>query len=138
MAPRRDRIIYWTTTGVVAAVMIFSIVSFTFLDRFPFPDGDQTAFAHLGLPTYLKVELTIAKALGVIALLVPAVPHRIREIAYVGFGITLISAAVAHFAVGDVHTAPLYAMYIVDPLIFFAILVVSYRAYHRVRAASPR
>jgi hypothetical protein len=132
---RKDLIIYVTTTGLIAAVMIFSIISFTFYDRFPFPNGTETAFEHLGLPTYFKVELTIAKVLGVIALLVPAVPHRIREIAYVGFGITLISAAVAHYAVGDAHHPPLYALYVLDPLAFLAILIASYRYYHRLRDA---
>jgi hypothetical protein len=132
---RKDLIVFWTTTGLVAAVMIFSIVSFTFLDRFPFPDGNESAFAHLGFPPYFKVELTVAKLLGVIALLVPAVPHRIREIAYLGFGLTLVSASWAHFSVGDAATPPLYALYIVDPLIFLALLVLSYRAYHRLRGA---
>lgn len=130
---RKDLIVYWTTTGLVAAVMVFSIISFTFLDRFPFPNGNESAFTHLGLPHYFKVELTIAKLLGVIALVVPSVPHRIREIAYVGFGITLISASVAHFSVGDAATPPLYFLYILDPLFFLALLIVSYRAYHRLR-----
>ncbi|NVB79117.1 MAG: DoxX family protein [Kofleriaceae bacterium] len=134
---RKDLIVYWTSTGLIAAVMIFSIISFTFIDRFPFPNGTESAFAHLGLPPYFKVELTIAKLLGVIALVVPAVPHRIREIAYVGFGITLISASVAHFSVGDAARPPLYAMYIIDPLIFLGLLTISYRYYHRLfRAAA--
>src|SRR5205823_903551 len=86
---RRERIIYWITTGIVCAVMIFSIVNFTFIDRFPFPEG---AFVHLGLPGYFKAELTIAKILGVSALLIPGVPAKIREFAYFGFAITLIPA----------------------------------------------
>jgi hypothetical protein len=124
---------YWTTTSIVAAVMLFSIVSFTFYDHFPFPNGTETAFEHLGLPVWFKVELTLAKALGLIALLVPVVPHRIRQIAYVGFGITLISAAIAHLAVGDAHRAPLYVFYVIDPLAFLAILIMSYRSYDRLR-----
>ena len=38
---RRDRIIYWTTTGIVAAVMVYSILNFTVFDRFPFPEGSH-------------------------------------------------------------------------------------------------
>ena len=67
---RRDRTIYWTTTALVCAVMVFSIINFTFLDRFPFPEG---GFVHLGLPSYFRTELTIAKALGVLALVIRAV-----------------------------------------------------------------
>jgi len=50
MNSNRDRLIYWTSTGIVCAVMVFSILSFTFYDRFPFPNGQEGAFAHLGLP----------------------------------------------------------------------------------------
>src|SRR5438132_9815127 len=103
-ASRKDRIIYWTTTGIVCAVMVFSIINFTLLDGFPFPEG---GFVHLGLPRYFKAELTIAKALGVMALLIPAVPPKIREFAYFGFAITLISASIAHLASGDAKTSVL-------------------------------
>lgn len=135
---RRTVLIYWTTTGIIAAVMTFSIISFTFLDRFPFPNGPETAFQHLGLPTWFKVELTIAKLLGVIALLVPAVPHRIRELAYAGFGLTLISAAIAHLSVGDAHHAPLYGLYVLDPIMFLATLIVSYRSYQVLRTSTMK
>jgi DoxX-like family len=117
---RRERIIYWITTGIVCAVMIFSIVNFTFIDRFPFPEG---AFVHLGLPGYFKVELTIAKILGLLALLIPGVPAKIREFAYFGFAITLISASIAHFSSGD---ARISVLFIIDPLIFLVFLAVSY------------
>ena len=117
---RRERIIYWATTGIVCAVMIFSIVNFTFIDRFPFPEG---AFVHLGLPGYFKAELTIAKILGVSALLIPRVPAKIREFAYFGFAITLISASIAHFSSGD---ARISVLFIIDPLIFLVFLAVSY------------
>src|SRR5207244_5182162 len=83
---KRKRIIYWTTTGIVSSVMVFSIINFTFLDRFPFPEG---GFVHLGFPNYFRTELTIAKALGVLALLVPSVPTKVKEFAYAGFAITL-------------------------------------------------
>src|SRR5438046_9661720 len=120
LGTRRDRIVYWTTTAIVCAVMIFSIVNFTFIDRFPFPEG---AFVHLGLPGYFKAELTIAKILGVSALLIPGVPAKIREFAYFGFAITLISASIAHFSSGD---ARISVLFIIDPLIFLVFLAVSY------------
>ena len=55
---------------------------------------------HLGFPAYFRVELSWAKVLGVIALLAP-VPARIREWAYAGFAITLLSALIAHLSMGD-------------------------------------
>src|SRR4051794_12152644 len=89
---KRDRIIYWVTTGIVAAVMVFSIINFIFNDHFPFPDGPEGAFVHLGFPSYFKYELTIAKIAGVVALVVPRVPRKLKELAYAGFAITLLSA----------------------------------------------
>ena len=58
------------------------------------------AFTHLGCPGYFRVELSWAKFLGVVLLLAPA-PARLKEWAYAGFAITLASALIAHFAVGD-------------------------------------
>jgi hypothetical protein len=58
------------------------------------------AFAHLGFPDYFRVELALAKLLGVVLLLAP-VPARLKEWAYAGFAITLASALIAHLSVGD-------------------------------------
>src|SRR6266536_3884894 len=124
--PKRERWIYRTATGLVLAVMLFSIVNFVFNDHFPFPNGPEGAFVHLGLPPYFKAELTVAKILGVLALVIPKVPFKIKEFAYFCFGITLVSASIAHFARGDAHLAPLFAFFIIDPLIFLAVLMVSY------------
>jgi hypothetical protein len=128
---KRDRIIYWTTTGIVCAVMVFSIINFIFNDHFPFPNGPEGAFVHLRLPNYLKIELTVAKILGVLALLVEGTPRKIKEFAYFGFAITLISAAIAHFSVGD---ARLSIIYIADPLIFLCILAISYFYFNKINA----
>ena len=135
MGTRRDKIIYWIATGIVCAVMVFSIINFIFNDHFPFPNGKEGAFVHLGLPVYFKIELTTAKILGVLALLVPSVPTKIREFAYFGFGITLVSAAIAHFARGD---ARLSVLFVIDPLVFLGILMVSYRYFEKLHAPRPR
>src|SRR3954452_10142366 len=58
------------------------------------------AFSHLGFPGYFRVELSWAKFLGVVLLLAP-VPARLKEWAYAGFAITLVSALIAHLSVGD-------------------------------------
>ena len=112
------RTIYWITAAIVCSVMVFSAINFNLRN----PLGPMKgAFAHLGLPDYFRIELTVAKILGVLALLMPNVPYKIREFAYFGFGITLISASIAHFSSGD------SLMFIVDPLVFLSLLIVSYR-----------
>ena len=129
---KKDRVIYWTTTGIVAAVMLFSIVNFTFLQGFPFPEG---GFVHLRLPDYFRIELTTAKILGLAALLIPAVPAKMKEFAYFGFGITLLSASIAHLSVGDWHRSVLF---VVDPLIFLGLLTVSYVYFNKMEASRRR
>ena len=128
---RRETLVHRTTTGIVLAVMVFSIVNFVFNDHFPFPNGPEGAFAHLGLPTYFKIELTTAKILGVLALVIPSVPVKIKEFAYFGFGLTLLSAAIAHFARGD---ARLSVLFILDPLVFLGCLAVSFFYFEKVHS----
>ncbi|TMA92164.1 MAG: DoxX family protein [Deltaproteobacteria bacterium] len=129
---QRDRIVYWITTGIVCAVMVYSILNFTLFDRFPFPEG---GFVHLGLPDYFKAELTVAKILGVSALLIPSVPAKIKEFAYFGFAITLISASIAHFSSGD---ARISVLFIIDPLIFLVLLAVSYFYFNKMNGNQSR
>lgn len=127
---KREKGIYQAATGIILAVMVFSIINFIFNDHFPFPNGPEGAFVHLGLPPWFKAELTIAKILGVLALLLPGIPTKVREFAYFGFGITLASAAVAHFARGD---AGLSVLFVIDPVVFLGILAVSYSYFLKSR-----
>jgi hypothetical protein len=129
---RRERAVYRTSTGLVLAVMLFSIVNFAFNDHFPFPNGPEGAFVHLGFPRYFKVELTVAKILGVLALAIPAVPFKVKEFAYAGFAITLASAAIAHFGRGDVRNLSL--IYVIDPLVFLGLLAGSYYYFEKSHA----
>src|SRR5258706_3631079 len=125
---KKDKIIYWTATGIVCSVMLFSVINFTFIDHYPFPEG---AFVHLRLPNYFKIELTVAKILGLSALLIPNIPAKIKEFAYFGFAITLVSASIAHFSTGDA-----FFPFIIDPLGFLCILIVSYLYYHIIEKAN--
>jgi Zn-dependent protease with chaperone function len=122
---KKDKIIYWTTTGIVCAVMLFSAINFS-LNR-PLGPG-AGSFAHLGLPNYFKIELTVAKILGVLALLIPNIPTKTKEFAYFGFGITLVSASIAHFASGD------GIPFIIDPLLFLGALIVSYWYFNKIKS----
>ena len=49
-------------------------------------------FAHLGYPNYFKLELTAAKILGVLAMLIPGVPRQAKGFAYSGFDLGSASA----------------------------------------------
>src|SRR4029453_7820630 len=89
-----ETIIYWIATPLFCLQM-----SFTAYAQLRLPQVAET-FTHLGFPDYFRVELSWAKLLGVILMLVP-VPVRLKEWAYAGFAINIASALIAHLSVGD-------------------------------------
>ena len=91
---KNNTIAYWIATAIFCLQM-----SFTAYAQLSLPQVAQ-AFIHLGFPSYFRIELSWAKILGVLLLLAP-VPARLKEWAYTGFAITLVSALIAHLAVGD-------------------------------------
>jgi len=88
----------------------------------------KEGFHQMGFPDYFRIELAIAKLLGAVVLLAP-LPSRLKEWAYAGFAITFISAFIAHVAGGDP------AGKAAAPIIFLAILSVSYIFWHRLSSA---
>jgi len=119
---KRQTIIYWTTTSILSLMMLFSAYAYLTADAM------QAAFGHLGFPAYFRIELAIAKALGVVALLTPAIKGRAKEWAYAGFFIVFVSAFIAHAASGD------GAGKWIAPLIMLGLLFASYFSYHRLQA----
>ena len=91
---RARTIVYWIFT-----VLFCLPIGFTAYAQLRLPQVAE-AFTHLGFPAYFRVELSWAKFLGVVLLLAP-LPAWLKEWAYAGFAITLVSALIAHFAVGD-------------------------------------
>jgi hypothetical protein len=85
---------FWIATALLCLQM-----GFTAYAQLQLPQVAE-AFTHLGFPAYFRVELSWAKLFGIVLLLAP-VPARLKEWAYAGFAITLGSALIAHFAVGD-------------------------------------
>jgi DoxX-like family len=85
---------FWLVTALLCLQL-----GFTAYAQLQIPQVAE-AFTHLGFPAYFRVELAWAKLLGVVLLLAP-VPARLKEWAYAGFAITLASALIAHFSVGD-------------------------------------
>jgi hypothetical protein len=90
----KARTIYWVVTAPFCLQ-----IGFTAYAQLRLPQV-AAAFTHLGFPGYFRVELSLAKLIGVLLLLAP-VPARLKEWAYAGFAIDLGSALIAHFAVGD-------------------------------------
>ncbi len=118
---KTTKIIFWTTT----------ILIFLFEGVMPALTS-QTELAkegikHLGYPEYFGNALVVFKILGVLALIIPQVPGRIKEWAYAGFAFDFIFASISHFAVDGIGFQGFF------PLIVLAILIVSYVTYHKIQ-----
>ena len=117
---KKNNIIYWTSTGLFCAFLFLTSISYFTDPKF------IEIFNHLGFPQYFRIELGIAKIVGVLILLIPQVPAKLKEWTYAGFGITLISGAIAHFESGDP------AAYSINVLFWFTLLVISAIFWHKI------
>lgn len=114
---KRDKIIYWIATGLLAAGM--SMSAYMYLTKNP---ELLEGFKALGFPVYFVTILGVAKLLGVIVLVAPA-GTRLKEWAYAGFIFTFVGAVWVHLATGTPW---------VTPLIFLVVLGVSYLFWTRL------
>lgn len=117
---KTDKIIFWTAT----------IIIFLFEGVMPALTS-QTEFAkesirQLGYPDYFGITLVVFKVLGVIALVIPKVPEKIKEWAYAGFTFDFLFACISNWPVDG------FGFNAIFPLIILAILIVSYRYYHKI------
>ena len=85
---------------------------------------------HLGYPEYFGNALVVFKVIGVLAIVIPKVPARIKKWAYAGFAFDFLFAAISHWAVDGINGQTFF------PLIVFGILAVSYIYYHKNAAKS--
>jgi hypothetical protein len=119
MSKKTINIIYWATTGILFLFegVMPALTSHT--------EMAIEGIRHLGFPDYFRIELTIFKVLGALALILPMVPARVKEWAYAGFGYVMISAFIGHCAVDGFNGQS------VAPLIALGILATSYIFYHK-------
>ncbi len=115
------KIIYWISTSLVF-LLDSAMPAFTFNTELA-----KEGIRHLGYPDYFRIELSIAKIIGGIILILPMIPARLKEWAYVGFAIDFISAFIGHCAVDGFGGSAIF------PLIMLIILIVSYIYYHKIK-----
>lgn len=117
---KKMKITFWISTILVSASAIMGV----------FGVNEPTTlkmFNDLGVGAdWFRWELTIAKVIAGIVLLLPFIRWRIKEWAYVGLGIDFISAVISITAVQGIKMgAPIF--------LFVAVLAVSYLSYHKIQ-----
>jgi hypothetical protein len=116
---KKTKILYWITTGLFAFVMLGSAIP----DIISSPMAVE-GFRQLSMPAYLLPFLGIAKAAGVLVILLP-VSARVKEWAYAGLVFDLIGATYAIIASGQ----PLESLaFMIAPLLLAA---ASYFLYYK-------
>jgi len=117
---KTTKIIYWTTTSIIC---LFSLGAIQMNSQMAI-DGAN----HLHIPRYLGLEVSIGQLIGLVLLIVPAIPARFKEWAYVGYGIMYLTALNAHMAVGDS-----FIPFGIMSVIFFGLLLTSYISFHQLQ-----
>jgi uncharacterized membrane protein YphA (DoxX/SURF4 family) len=117
---KKNKIIYWITTGLIA---LFELSGAFFMNSQVAIDGMH----HLQLPDWFRWEVSIGHLIGGILLLIP-INKRIKEWVYIAFGIDFISAFIAYLSIDG------WVGNTLSPLIFLALLIVSYIYYHKLKS----
>jgi len=112
---KSTKIIYWTTTILFAAFMIFSAIPDIMM-----VDEAVIFITHLGYPKYFIPFIGVAKLLGSLAILIPSF-IKIKEWAYAGLFFDLIGAVYSNimtdgFQMGVLTLIPVFAIGIISYL----------------------
>jgi hypothetical protein len=117
---KKDKIIFWIATTIIALFegIMPALTSQTELAN--------EGIRHLGYPAYFGNALVVFKVLGVLVLIIPQIPKRVKEWAYAGFAFDFTFAAISHGAVDGINGQTFF------PLLVLGILAVSYIYYHKL------
>lgn len=120
---KKNKTVYWISTAL--AMLTGATTAFMYFTNPQFIEG----YRHLGFPDYFRIELGIFKIIGLLILLIPTIPARMKEWAYVGFMITFVSGIIAHGTVDGLGLA-------MAPMIPLVFLIVSYIYFHKLQRVS--
>jgi len=124
---KKTTILYWVFTVLFGGFMLFSAIP----DIMVVPEAVDFVSTKLGYPKYIIAFLGIAKALGVIAILIPGFP-RIKEWAYAGLCFDLIGATYSGICVDGLQPEMLFMA------LPFGLGTASYLFYHKRLNATSR
>jgi len=121
---KKEKVFFWTAT-IFIALFEGLMPALTWQSELA-----KEGIRHLGYPEYFGNALVVCKILGVLVLIIPLIPKRVKEWAYAGFAFDFIFATISHGAVDGINGLTFF------PLIILGILAVSYIYYHKLNAES--
>lgn len=121
---KKYKIIFWTATVLI---FLFEGVMPALTSQ---TELAKEGIRHLGYPLYFGNALVIFKVLGVLVLIIPGLPKRLKEWAYAGFTFDFIFAGISHAAIDGFDFQAFF------PFIVLAVLGVSYVYYHKITMAA--
>lgn len=121
---KKTKIMYWVTTAIIVTLEGL-ITALTFNT-----EAAKQGVSHLGYPDYFRLTLAFFKVTGAIVLILPFFKGKLKDLAYAGFAFTFAFASISHFAIDGVDFQSFF------PLIFLALLAVSYNSYQKLSGGS--
>ena len=121
MTPKATNLIYWVSTIIFAALMIFSAAG----GLQPSPQAIQIIHDGLGYPIYFIQFISIAKLLGAIIILIPGL-RSIKEWAYAGLFFDLAGAVYS-----GVASTGKFDLMMLTMLIWIVPGILSYYFWHK-------
>ena len=97
---KKEKIIYYTTTGLLTLLMLMSVGMYLFNYEMM-----AETFTKLGYPSYIVYPLAVAKLLGLIAIWTN-LSNTLKEWAYAGFFFDFVLALSAHINIADGEQTP--------------------------------
>lgn len=116
----RNKIIFWISTAVI--FLWCGVMTLVFFGS----EEQKAGMAHYGYPPYFAPMVSVFSIIGSLALVLPAVPARVKEWAYFGFALNFIGAALSNLAVDGLNFGTVF------PLLFFIPLGFSYAMFHKM------
>jgi hypothetical protein len=107
------KIAYWTSTLVLSAFLLLSAYTYFF------SKSTIEGIKDLGFPDFFRIELAVLKVIAVIILLLPNIPVQIKQWAYAGVGLFLLTAIIAHIVHKDAFIITIINLF------FLVLLIVS-------------
>ena len=108
---KKEKILFWTATVILALFEgVMPVLTWQ-------TEMAKEGIRHLGYPEYFGNALVVFKIAGVLALVIPQVPKRVKEWAYAGFAFDFIFASISHGAVDGINVQAFF------PLVFLGVFL---------------